>query len=314
MDEFELIDTMVEILGDVATGTGVAVGPGDDAAVLDLQANHQLVVSTDTLVAGRHFPANAQADVIGYRSMAVATSDLAAMGATPAYATVALTIEHLPEHWARPYASGIACAARDFGLAVVGGNVARGPCCITVTVHGHAPTGRAITRDGAQPGDRVYVTGSLGGASLALADPGLESCGLHDLVDGTPLRRYWMPTPRLAFAEAQRGIATAAIDISDGLSSDLAHLCQASHVACRVDLAQLPVFPGCEALAAATSGDDYELAFTVPAASGERIASLARQAGVAVQEIGTVGSGAAGHIEWLHNGAPVVVPRGYRHF
>ena len=312
MDEFELINTMVEILGSAATGTGVVVGPGDDAAVLDVSANHQLVVSTDTLVAGRHFPANGQADVIGYRSMAVATSDLAAMGATPAYATVALTIEKLPEDWARPYATGIACAAQDFGLAVVGGNVARGPCSITVTVHGHVPTGHAITRAGARPGDRVYVTGSLGGASLALADPRLESCGLRDLADETALRRYWMPTPRLAFAEALRGIASSAIDISDGLSSDLTHLCQASRVACRVDLARLPAFAGCEALAAATSGDDYELAFTAPAASRARIASLADQAGVAAREIGAVSTGHG--VEWLHDGAPVVVPRGYRHF
>ena len=314
MDEFDLIDTMVEILGDVATGTEVVVGPGDDAAVLEVPTDHQLVVSTDTLVAGRHFPANGQADVIGYRGMAVATSDLAAMGATPAYATVALTIESLPELWARPYAAGIACAARDFRLAVVGGNVARGPCSITVTVHGHVPAGQAITRAGAQPGDRVYVTGSLGGASLALAEPGLESCGLRDLNDETALRRYWMPAPRLAFAQALRGIANAAIDISDGLSSDLAHLCQASDVACRVDLAQLPLFAGCEALAAATSGDDYELAFTAPAATSERIASLAQQSGVAVQDIGTVSTGQSGRIEWLHDGAPVVVPRGYRHF
>lgn len=314
MDEFDLIDTMVGILGKVATGTGVVVGPGDDAAVLDVPDDHQLVVSTDTLVAGRHFPANAQADVIGYRSMAVATSDLAAMGATPAYATVALTIEHLSEDWARPYATGIACAAQDFGLSVVGGNVARGPCSVTVTVHGHVPTGQAITRAGAQPGDRVYVTGSLGGASLALNDPALENCGLRDLAEETPLRRYWMPTPRLAFAQALRGIASAAIDISDGLSSDLAHLCRASGVACRVDLAQLPVFAGCEALAAATSGDDYELAFTAPAASAERIGSLAQQAGVAVRETGTVRRGEAGRTEWLHDGAPVGVPRGYRHF
>ena len=314
MDEFDLIDTMVEILGSVATGTGVAVGPGDDAAVLEVPDDHQLVVSTDTLVAGRHFPANGQADAIGYRSMAVATSDLAAMGATPAYATVALTIEDLPEGWARPYAAGIACAARNFGLAVVGGNVARGPCSITVTVHGHVPNGQAITRAGAQPGDRVYVTGSLGGAGLALADAGLENYGLRDLTDETPPRRYWMPTPRLAFAEALRGIASAAIDISDGLSSDLAHLCRASRVACRVDLAQLPVFAGCEAPAAATSGDDYELAFTAPAVSAKRIWALAQQAGVAVQEIGTISSGEAGRVEWLLDSAPVALPRGYRHF
>lgn len=314
MDEFDLIDTMVEILGDVANGAGVVVGPGDDAAVLDVPADHQLVVSTDTLVAGRHFPANAQADVIGYRSMAVATSDLAAMGATPAYATVALTIEHLPEDWARPYAAGIADAARDFGLSIVGGNIARGPCSVTVTVHGHVPTGQAITRGGAQPGDLVYVTGSLGGASLALADPGLESCGLRDLAEETPLRRYWMPTPRLALGQALRGIATAAIDISDGLSSDLPHLCRSSRVGCRADLARLPVFAGCEAHTAATSGDDYELAFTAAAGSGERIASLARQFGITAEEIGAMGSDQPGRVEWLHGGTTVDLPRGYRHF
>ena len=314
MDEFDLIDTMVEILGSTATGTGVAVGPGDDAAVLEIPAGHQLVVSTDTLVAGRHFPADAQADVIGYRSMAVATSDLAAMGATPAYATVALTIEQLPEDWARPYAIGIARAARDFDLAVVGGNVARGPCSITVTVHGHVPSGQAITRTGAKPDDCVYVTGSLGGASLALGNPGIESCRLGDLTDETALRRYWMPTPRLAFAQALRGIATAAIDISDGLSSDLVHLCRASGVAGRIDLAQLPVFAGCEARAAATSGDDYELAFTAPDTLSDRIASLADQAGVAIQPIGTIRAGKTGHVDWLHDGAPIALPRGYRHF
>ena len=314
MDEFDLIDTMVEILGSAATGAGVVVGPGDDAAVLEVPAGRQLVVSTDTLVAGRHFPANGQADVIGYRSMAVATSDLAAMGAMPAYATVALTIEQLPEDWARPYATGIARAARDFGLAVVGGNVARGPCSITVTVHGHVPNGRAITRAGAQPGDRVYVTGSLGGASLALAAPDIETWGLGDLTDETTLRRYWMPTPRLAFAQALRGIATAAIDISDGLSSDLVHLCRASGVACCVDLAQLPVFAGCEALAAATSGDDYELAFTAPSVAGDRIASLADQAGVATEQIGTIHDGKAGQVDWLNDGAHITLPRGYRHF
>lgn len=314
MDEFDLIETMVEILGNTAKGPGVVVGPGDDAAVVEVPADHQLVVSTDTLVAGRHFPANAQADVTAYRSMAAAASDLAAMGAAPAYATVALTIEHLPEDWARAYAEGVACAAWDFGLVVVGGNVARGPCSITVTVHGHVPRGQAITRAGAQPGDRVYVTGWLGGASLGLADPGIESCSLSDLIEESALRRYWVPTPRLVVGQALRGIASAAIDISDGLSSDLAHLCRASHVACRVDLAQLPVFAGSEAVAAATSGDDYELAFTAPAASGWRMTLLSQQAHVDIHEIGTVTSGAPGRIEWLHDGAPVVVPQGYRHF
>ena len=314
MDEFELIDTMVRALGSVATGPGVAVGPGDDAAVLDIPAGHQLVVSTDTLVARRHFPAGGEADAIGYRSMAVATSDLAAMGATPAYATVSLTIESLPERWAKRYATGVATAAEAFRLAVVGGNVARGPCSVTVTVYGYVPWGSAILRSGARPSDTVYVTGSLGGASLALDDAGLEDCGLDDLHAETPLQRYWTPMPRLALGESLRGIATAAIDISDGLSSDLRHLCRASGVGCRVELTELPVFAGCEPRAAATSGDDYELAFTAPTAQAETIQSFARQAGVHAQAIGTIRDGPAGEVEWLDDGAPVAMPRGYRHF
>ena len=314
MDEFDLIDTMVDVLGDAADGPGVSVGPGDDAAVLDLPANHQLVVSTDTLVAGRHFPVDAQADVIGYRSMAVAASDLAAMGASPAWATVSLTAEHLPERWARGYAAGIAAAARTFALAVVGGNVAQGPCSITVTVHGHVPTGAAITRAGAEPGERVYVTGSLGGASLALQDPGLERCRLGDLGGSTALARYWTPAPRLGIGVGLRGIASAAIDISDGLSSDLEHLCRASGVACRVDLAAIPAFPGCDPRIAATAGDDYELAFAAPANRDADIASLAQQAGVDIHLIGTLHGDAASGVEWLDDGKPITLPKGYRHF
>ena len=314
MDEFELIDTMVVALGSVATGPGVAVGPGDDGAVLDIPVGSQLVVSTDTLVAGRHFPTNAQADVIGYRSIAVATSDLAAMGATAAYATVSLTIEQLPARWARQYAVGIAAAARDFGLAVVGGNVARGPCSVTVTVHGHVPSGAAVLRVGAQSGDRVYMTGSLGGAKLALQDPALERVSLPDLDVESPLRRYWMPTPRLAVGQALRGVASAAIDISDGLSSDLGHLCRASGIACRVDLAQIGCFEGSDPPSAAAAGDDYELAFTAPPRHDRHVQSIARQTGVEIRVIGSVGDSPVGTVQWLDNGTPVELAQGYRHF
>ena len=313
MQEFQLIERIIARLGDTAAGTGVVLGPGDDAAVLDIPAGQQLVVSTDTLVADRHYPAGASADVIGYRSLAVAASDLAAMGATPGYATVSLTAEDLTADWAERYADGLASAARAFGMAIVGGNLARGPESITVAVHGHAPTGTAITRSGAAPGDDVYVSGSLGGAGLALGDETLAEHTLASLREDSPLRRYWMPQPRLELGMGLRGIASAAIDISDGLTSDLEHLCRASRVRCEVELGRIPLYPGAAALEAVAMGDDYELAFTAPASTEAAVAALAERQGVAVNRIATVQAGEPGTL-WSRDGVLVDVRRGYRHF
>ncbi len=315
--EFELIDRMLAVLGDATAGAGVVIGPGDDAAVLQLPPAHQLVVSTDTLVAGRHYPAAALADLVGYRSMAVAVSDLAAMGAAPAWATVSLTSEELTVAWAERYASGVAAAARDFAIAIVGGNVARGPQSVTVTAHGHVPASRAISRAGARPGDRVYITGSLGGAGLALGGADLASCVLAELPPDSPPGRYWKPRPPLAMGVGLRGVASAAIDLSDGLASDLEHLCRASGVACDVDLAGLPVFPGCEALDAVCGGDDYELAFTAPAERDADVRALAGRVGVPVSCIATARAAPPDTppmVTWYDAGVAVDVPRGYRHF
>ena len=313
MQEFELIERIIARLGDTAAGAGVVLGPGDDAAVLDIPAGQQLVVSTDTLVADRHYPAGASADTIGYRSLAVAASDLAAMGATPGYATVSLTAEDLTADWAERYADGLASAARAFGMVIVGGNLARGPESITVAVHGHAPTGTAITRSGAAPGDDVYVSGTLGGAGLALGDETLAEHTLASLREDSPLRRYWMPQPRLELGMSLRGIASAAIDISDGLTSDLDHLCRASGVRCEVELGRIPLYPGAAALDAVAMGDDYELAFTAPASTGAAVAALAERQGVAVTRIATVAAGEPGTL-WSRDGVQVDVRRGYRHF
>lgn len=314
MDEFDLIEKIVARLRDTTCGRGVVIGPGDDAAVLEIPRGHQLVVSTDTLVAGRHYPDGACADAIGYRSLAVATSDIAAMGATPAFATVSLTAEEPTANWAEHYADGLAQAARDFGMAIVGGNIARGAESVTVTVHGHAPAGRAITRSGARPGDQVYVTGTLGGAGLALGDENLGEWSLVALKDDSPVKRYWMPQPRLALGITLRGIASAAIDISDGLSSDLAHLCRASGVACDVDLNRVPLYPGATAHDAVAMGDDYELAFSAPPDANTAVEGLARHHGVPVTHIGTLRQDARPSVSWLQNGDPVTVRTGYRHF
>ena len=314
MHEFELIERIVARLRETACGDGVVLGPGDDAAVLEIPSGHQLVVSTDTLVADRHYPGSACADAIGYRSLAVATSDLAAMGATPAFATVSLTAGNPTVDWADQYAGGLAAAARDFGIAIVGGNIARGPDSVTVTVHGHVPGGTAITRCGAGAGDAIYVSGSLGGAGLALADENLGEWSLVALKDDSPLRRYWMPQPRLQLGIGLRGVASAAIDISDGLSSDLDHLCRASGVGCEVDLAAIPLYPGATPLDAVAMGDDYELAFAAPPDVRDAVAALADRHGVPVTPIATLREAVHPGATWLEDGNPVEVRPGYRHF
>ena len=314
--EFDLIEGIVAALGDTATtGDGVAIGPGDDAAVLELPAHHHLVVSTDTLVAGRHYPEDAAPELIGWRSMAVAASDLAAMGAAPAWATVALVAPQLAADWATRFADGIGEAARDFGMKIVGGNLAQGPPSATVTVHGHLPANSALARTGAQPGDHVYVTGLLGGAALALDHlPRLAACTRNDLREDSPLRRYWRPTPRFDFGAGLRGLATAAIDISDGFAADIAHICKASAVRCEIDIAHLPLFPDCEAQRAVSAGDDYELAFTAPPEVHDQIQALSQRTCVPATHIGTVSCEPPSVPVWHLKGEQVTMPTGYRHF
>ena len=313
--EFGLIGHIVDVLDDAARGPDVAVGPGDDAAVLCVPAGRQLVVSTDTLVAGRHYPEGAAPDLIGYRSMAAAVSDLAAMGADPAWATVSLTAPELAPSSAKLFAEGCGEAARRFGIKIVGGNLAKGPQSVTVTVHGHVPADTALTRSGAQAGDRIYVTGALGGAVLALEDmPRLRNCARADLREDSPLYRYWRPTPRIAFGVGLRSLATAAIDISDGFAADLAHLCKASAVRCEIDLERLPTFAGCDPRQAASAGDDYELAFTAPPQAHDDILALAEQSGVAATNVGVMLDGAPFAPAWSLKGQPTRLPAGFRHF
>lgn len=314
--EFDLIDSIVAVLGDTATsGEGVLVGPGDDAAVLAVPAGHQLVVSTDALIAGRHYPEGSNPELIGWRSMAVAASDLAAMSAEPAWATVALVAPELAADWAKRFAIGIGDAAREFGMKIVGGNLAQGPQSVTVTVHGHLPANSALVRSGAMSGDFVYVTGQLGGAALALEDmPGLAACSPEDLREDSPLRRYWCPTPRFAFGAGLRGLATSAIDISDGFAADIAHICKASAVRCEVAAALLPLFPGSSAKRAVSGGDDYELAFTAPPAAHHQILALAQRTGVPVAHVGATRAEPPFVAVWQCDGKLSEMPSGYRHF
>ena len=202
MNEFELIDMMVAELGDVARG--VVLGPGDDGAITRTPEGCELVSSIDSLLADVHFPAAAAARLVGYRAIMVSVSDLAAMGAEPGFALVALNLPQALETWARGFAKGIAEAAEVVSIKIVGGNVSAGPLCVTVSAHGYVPKGQALTRGNAKPGDVIFVTGSLGAAAAAVSDGGLVDFQCAEDLRGSA-RRYFMPEARVQAGIALRG-------------------------------------------------------------------------------------------------------------
>lgn len=269
---------------------GVVLGVGDDGALLTLPAGHELVVSTDTLVAGVHFLPDAPAHAIGHKALAVNLSDLAAMGATPRYVLLALTLPQLDDTWVGDFMSGWRALAVRHGVALVGGDTTRGPLSITVTALGSAPSGAALRRAGAMPGDGIYLSGALGGAGLALrARRGEVTLSVAQLSGAQQRLDY--PQPRVGLGEALRGVASACVDVSDGLAADLGHVLTASGVGARLDLEAMPWCPGVapddDARAAALSaGDDYELCFTAPSASATAVQALAGLA--PVTRIGTI--------------------------
>jgi thiamine-monophosphate kinase len=279
VNEFELIDAVVAELGDAAAGAWVRLGPGDDAAVTALPAGMELVSSIDALVAGVHFPTESGGALVGYRAMMVSASDLAAMGADPGFALVSVSLSADDEPWLLELARGLGEAARELSLPLVGGNLARGPRTVAVSVHGYVPTGAALTRSAGRPGEDVFVTGGLGAAAAALARGGLEQCRTLTDLDGLS-RAYFRPPARLAAGRALRGVAGAVIDLSDGLLQDLGHVCRASGAGVELDSSRIPVAEGADLAHALTGGDDYELCFTARA--------IPTNLGVPVHRIGRV--------------------------
>ncbi|MDG0971265.1 MAG: thiamine-phosphate kinase [Porticoccaceae bacterium] len=273
--EFELIATYFK---DLTDRQGVALGIGDDGALVNPSTNTQLVVATDTLVESVHFPAHASAEQIATRALCVNLSDMAAMGATPRWFTLALTIEKADPSWLAGFSRGLAEIAKEFGVALIGGDTTSGPLTISLTLLGEVSVGGALQRDGAKAGDSIYVTGNLGdgAASLhALQYPDAE----HEI---QRLRaRFYRPQPQVQVGQKLQGMASACIDISDGLIADLGHICQASGVSANLDSKLLPIHPDVtrqfpqQALDWALSGgDDYQLCFTVAESSRDRIERL----------------------------------------
>ena len=272
MGEFELIRNFFAAAPCAQGGEGVALGIGDDCALLDVPFGEQLAISTDTLVAGVHFADPCDPFLLGQRSLAVAASDLAAMGATPLAFTLALTLPAVEADWLQAFARGLNLMAQGCGLRLIGGDTTRGPLCLTLTVFGRIPRGQALTRSAARPGDLLCVGGELGNAAGALPLV-LGQRSATPAIAEPLLAHYWSPQPQLALGQALRGKASSALDISDGLLADCGHIALASKVGLLIENDRVPVslalheFLGDAAAqqAALSGGDDYVLAFTLPA-------------------------------------------------
>ena len=250
------------------------LGPGDDCAIQRIPAGRDLVFSVDALVEGVHFPRNYRPDYLGWRALAAASSDLAAMGADPECFTLALTLPAVDEQWLEDFSMGLRKASEAFGLKLAGGDTTSGPLMLSLQVHGTVEQGAEVRRSGARPGDLIAVSGTLGDAGAAL-DYLSESAPSDDML--ALLEHYHHPWPRLDLAAAIRQYASAAIDVSDGLLADLGHILAASRVGARVESAQLPLSPALSRLKgdravgyALRSGDDYELCLCFSPENWER--------------------------------------------
>jgi thiamine-monophosphate kinase len=317
MGEFELIRNYFAAAPCAQPGEGVALGIGDDCALLSVAPGEQLAISTDTLVAGVHFPEVCDPFLLGQRALGVSASDLAAMGAKPLAFTLALTLPEVSAAWLEAFARGLNEMAQCCSMRLIGGDTTRGPLSLTVTVFGSVPVGQALTRGGARSGDLLCVGGPLGDGAGAL--PLVLNQRSTEASTTQALRaRYWSPQPQFELGMVLRGKATSALDISDGLLADCGHIALASGVRLLVERDKVPMsdallafFDADEALNAALSGgDDYRLAFTLPASW---LATLV-EAGWPVFVIGRVVEGQGVALIDDHGQDVTPLTRGYQHF
>ncbi|HEX5863539.1 MAG TPA: thiamine-phosphate kinase [Casimicrobiaceae bacterium] len=293
LSEFELIDRFFR-----RPARRAVLGIGDDAALLAPTAGCELAVSVDMLVAGRHFFADVDPEALGHKALAVNLSDMAAMGATPRWALLAAALPDADAAWIGAFARGLFALADVYGVDLIGGDTTQGPLNLCVTILGEAPTGQALRRRGARPGDAVFVSGRLGDAALALAHHRRRVIlAADELARCEPA--LLRPTPRVELGVRLRGIATAAIDISDGLVGDLGHVLDASGAGATLELPALPRSAALDRRLAGdernlaldcllAGGDDYELCFTAPARAAADIGALAKQLDLALTRIGSI--------------------------
>jgi len=286
---------------------------GDDCALLRPDAGLDLAVTSDMLVEGRHFLPGAEPRLLGHKVLAVNLSDLAAMGATPRWATLAMALPSADPAWLAEFSAGLFALAARHGVDLVGGDTTRAERrTFCVTAIGEVPPGMALARGGARPGDDVWVSGELGGAALGLAHPEIKEAA----------QRLHAPEPRVELGERLRGLAHAAIDISDGLAGDLGHILERSGVGATIEYQSIPKFPSFAKLknpklemdCVLSGGDDYELAFAAPRESRAELEALARELRVALTRIGAIQAGAARLEVLAADGRPVAHRGGFDHF
>ncbi|MBI3902555.1 MAG: thiamine-phosphate kinase [Nitrosomonadales bacterium] len=324
MSEFDLIQRYF-----TRPTPGAVLGVGDDAALLRIPDGMELAVSTDMLVSGTHFFPDAAPYLLGHKTLAVNLSDLAAMGAQPRWATLALSLPQADEAWLRNFSAGFFALAEQHGVELIGGDTTRGPLNLCVTIMGVAPQGAALRRDGAKAGDDIWVSGTLGDAALALAHlQGRIVLAAEELA--ACAQRLHQPEPRVALGLALRGMAHSAIDVSDGLLADLEHILECSKVGAEVQFEALPRSPAMRSLSPSPSpaggrgelmqrcllagGDDYELCFTAPAARRKEIEDISRQTGLPLARIGVIVAGSGCMVRAADGSVIKIEDSGYDHF
>jgi thiamine-monophosphate kinase len=329
LSEFSLIDRFFARRAAAARQSGATAGTlgiGDDCALLAPRAGEMLAISTDMLVEGRHFFPDIDPQALGHKALAVNLSDLAAMGAQPQAFTLAFSLPKADEAWLAAFSEGLFALAERYGCELIGGDTTGGPLNLCITVFGSVPPQAALRRDAAKPGDDIWISGTLGDARAGLGLQRREWTA--DASDAATFRRALeRPEPRVALGLALRGVAHAALDLSDGLAGDLRHILERSSVQATIDIDAVPrsdalrrLAPEIQQRCTLAGGDDYELCFTAPAAARASVQAAAFKAGVAVTRVGTISALQTANdrpaIHWCNAaGTPLTLTlQGFDHF
>lgn len=298
----------------------IAVGIGDDAAIINTNPDEQLVISVDTLNIGVHFPAQSSAYDVGYKALAVNLSDMAAMGAEPKWFTLALSLPSVDKAWLNEFSQGMLSLAAEHRICLIGGDTTKGPLSITVQIAGTVPVGQGLQRDGARVGDDIYVTGSLGDAAAALAICENRISVSNDLA-ASLLQKLNQPVARVDVGQMIRLRASSCIDISDGFAADLGHILEKSHVGAEIDLAKLPVSKALTELDIDNEqrqsfvlygGDDYELCFTAPEEYRSDISAIAKKLSCGLSIVGKIVEGSG--LFQINDHENALEMKGFDHF